>query len=92
MPTAWVTIWAATPSRDSPLLRLAQARTEAAVALIRSALAGVTDRLSRARLLAAQVEIAVAAGDPETASVAADELDAVASAYGSSGLQAAAKR
>jgi len=80
------------PEPGLALLRLAQGRTEAAAALIRSALAGVTDRLARARLLAAQVEIAVAAGDPATASVAADELDAVASAYRSSGLQAAAKR
>lgn len=80
------------PEPGLALLRLAQGRSEAAATLIRSALAGVTDRLARARLLAAQVEIAVAAGDPATASVAADELDAVASAYRSSGLQAAAKR
>lgn len=80
------------PEPGLALLRLAQGRTEAAAALIRTALAGVTDRLARARLLGAQVEIAVAAGDPTTASVAADELDAVASAYRSSGLQAAAKR
>ena len=80
------------PEPGLALLRLAQGRTEAAATLIRSALAGVTDPLARARLLAAQVEIAVAAGDPATASVAADELDAVASAYRSSGLQAAAKR
>jgi len=80
------------PQPGLALLRLAQGRTEAAGALIHSALAGVTDRLSRARLLAAQVEIAIAADDPSTASVAADELDAVASAYRSSGLQAAAKR
>ncbi|HUR22682.1 MAG TPA: hypothetical protein VMZ73_02300 [Acidimicrobiales bacterium] len=80
------------PQPGLALLRLAQGRTEAGAALIHSALAGVTDRLSRARLLAAQVEIAIAAGDPATASVAADELDAVASAYLSSGLQAAAKR
>ncbi len=80
------------PQPGLALLRLAQGRPEAAAALIRSALAGVTDRLARARLLAAQVEVAIAAGDPPTASVAADELDAVASAYRSSGLQAAAKR
>ncbi len=73
-------------------LRLAQGRTEAAAALIRTALAGVTDRLARARLLAAQVEIAIADGDPATAAVAADELDAVAGTYRSSGLQAVAKR
>jgi DNA-binding NarL/FixJ family response regulator len=80
------------PQPGLALLRLAQGHTESAAALIRSALAGVTDRLARARLLAAQVEIAIAAGDPASASVAADELDAVASAYRSSGLQAAAKR
>jgi DNA-binding NarL/FixJ family response regulator len=80
------------PQPGLALLRLAQGRTEAAAALIRTALAGVTDRLARARLLAAQVEIAIAAGDPATASVAADELDAVAWTYRSAGLQATAKR
>ena len=80
------------PQPGLALLRLSQGRTDAAAALIRSALAGVTDRLARARLLAAQVEIAIAAGDPATATVSADELDAVASAYRSSGLQAAATR
>jgi DNA-binding NarL/FixJ family response regulator len=80
------------PQPGLALLRLAQGRPEAGAALIHSALAGVTDRLARARLLAAQVEIAIVAGDPATASVAADELDAVAAAYRSSGLQAAAKR
>jgi DNA-binding NarL/FixJ family response regulator len=80
------------PQPGLALVRLAQGRPEAAAALIHSALAGVTDRLARARLLSAQVEIAVAAGDPATASVAADELDAVAATYQSSGLQAAAKR
>ncbi|HYT38942.1 MAG TPA: hypothetical protein VEN99_05500, partial [Acidimicrobiia bacterium] len=80
------------PQPGLALLRLAQGRAEAAAALIRTALAGVTDPLARARLLAAQVEIAVAARDPATASAAADELDAVAETYRSSGLQAAAKR
>ena len=80
------------PQPGLALLRLAQRRTEAASVMIRSALAGVSDRLARARLLAAQVEVAVAANDPTSASAAADELDAVASAYQSSGLQAAAKR
>ncbi len=80
------------PEPGLALLRLAQGRADAAAALIRSALAGVTDRLSRARLLVAQVEIAIVAGDPATASMAADELDSVASVYRSSGLRAAAKR
>ena len=80
------------PEPGLALVRLAQGRAEDAAALIRSALAGVTDRLARAPLLVVQVEIAIAAGDPAMASVAADELDAVAATYQSSGLQAAAKR
>ena len=80
------------PQPGLALLRLVQGHPDPAAALIRSALAGVTDRLARARLLAAQVEIAIAANDTATASAAADELDAVADAYRSSGLQAAAKR
>ena len=48
------------------------------------------DRLARARLCAAQVEIALAAGQPEVAARASDELERTASTYGSSGLEAAA--
>jgi DNA-binding NarL/FixJ family response regulator len=72
-------------------LLLAQGRTKGAATSIRSALAGVTDRLARARLLAAQVEIAVADGEPETASSAAAELADIATEYRSSGLEAAAE-
>src|SRR5207248_7884347 len=46
------------PQPGLALLRLAQRRTGAASVMIRSALAGVSDRLARARLLASQVEIA----------------------------------
>ena len=80
------------PEPGLALLRLAQGRTDVAATLIRSALAGVGDRLSRARFLSAQVEIAIAGGDEATASAAADELDEVASVYGSTGLQAVARR
>jgi DNA-binding NarL/FixJ family response regulator len=80
------------PQPGLALLRLAQGRADLASSLIRSALAGVGDRLSRARLLAPQVEIAIAAGDEVTAAGAADELDEVAALYGSTGLQAAARR
>ena len=80
------------PQPGLALLRLAQGRADAAAVLIRSALTGVGDRLARARLLVAQVEIAIALGDEATAAAAADELDEIASVYGSSGLQAAARR
>jgi len=79
------------PQPGLALLRLAQGRTAAAAASVRSALAAVVhDRLARARLCAAQVEIALAAGDPGAAQAACDELERTASTYGSSGLEAAA--
>jgi DNA-binding NarL/FixJ family response regulator len=79
------------PQPGLALLRLAQGRAATASASIRAALTAVTsDRLARARLCAAQVEIALAAGEPETAGRACDELVRTASTYGSSGLEAAA--
>ncbi len=79
------------PQPGLALLRLRQGRIKGAATSIRSALAGVTNRLSRARLLAARVEIAIAAADKTAASAAADELDDIATAFGSCGLEAAAK-
>jgi DNA-binding NarL/FixJ family response regulator len=79
------------PQPGLALLRLAQGRAATASASIRAALTAVTsDRLGRARLCAAQVEIALADGDAETAGRACDELTRTASTYGSSGLEAAA--
>jgi DNA-binding NarL/FixJ family response regulator len=79
------------PQPGLALLRLAQGRASTAAASIRTALAAVTsDRLARAQLRAAQVEIALAAGDTGTATAAGDELTRTASTYGSSGLEAAA--
>jgi ATP/maltotriose-dependent transcriptional regulator MalT len=76
------------PQPGLALLRLAQGRTGAAATSIRAALAGAEHRLVRARLLPAQVEIALAEGDVVTARAAADELEAIAAAFGSSGLEA----
>jgi len=78
------------PEPGLALLRLAQGRTSAATASVRAALAANPGRLARPRLLAAQVEIALAAGDVETAESAAAELEDSARVYRTSGLQACA--
>lgn len=72
------------------LVRSAQGKPDVASAAVRRALAQESNRLARAKLLAAQTEIEVATGDLRTATAAAHELDAIALAYGSSALQAAA--
>jgi DNA-binding SARP family transcriptional activator len=64
-----------TPPAGMALVRLAQGDVRGADASITAALADETwDCLARARLLPAQVEIALAGGDVETASSAAAEL------------------
>jgi DNA-binding CsgD family transcriptional regulator/tetratricopeptide (TPR) repeat protein len=60
------------------LLRLAQGHVNSAVAAIRRALDETAPSIARAPLLAAQVDVALAAGDAATARLAADELAAVA--------------
>ena len=81
------------PQPGLALLRLAQGRVDAAVASIRAARAAAThDRLTGARLCAADVEIALAAGDTQRAREAADELAAAAAAYNSSGLEAGSRQ
>jgi DNA-binding NarL/FixJ family response regulator len=66
------------PQPGLALLRLGQGRTDAARAAIDRALADCEDPLSRCRLLAAHVEICLAAGDLEHARQDADELAEVA--------------
>lgn len=79
------------PQPGLALAVLARRRADVASASVRAALvAHSEDRLARARLCAAQVEIAVAAGDLPTATKACDELEETASVYASSGLQAMA--
>jgi DNA-binding CsgD family transcriptional regulator len=79
------------PQPGLALLRLAQGRRDAASTGIARALAEHEgNRLGRAKLLPAQVEIAVALEDLELARVAASELDDIAREYGSTGLRAAA--
>jgi tetratricopeptide (TPR) repeat protein len=79
------------PQPGLALLRLAQGRVDTASASIRAALAAEPDnRLARARLCCAQAEIALAAGDLDMARSSRDELESIASSYGSSGLKAMA--
>ena len=79
------------PQPGLALIRLAEGKVDAAATMINRALADESwDRLARARLLPAQVEIAVAANDLETARSAVDEMEAIADAYGSVALQAGA--
>ena len=73
------------------LLRLAQHRIDAATTIITRLIGEQTwNELARGKLLPARVQIAVAAGDLDTASAAADELERIANTYKSPALSAAA--
>ena len=76
------------PQPGLSMLRLAQSHTDAAVASIRSALVNTMARAARARMLAAAVEILIAAGDVEGAHAAAVELADIATAIGTPLLSA----
>jgi DNA-binding CsgD family transcriptional regulator len=78
------------PQPGLALVRFAQGKHDAAAAAVRRTLAEDPNRLTRARLLAAQVEIAIGSGDLQTAGAAAGELGAIADEYGSDALLAAA--
>jgi class 3 adenylate cyclase len=88
------------PQPGLALLRLAQGDMDGAMASIRDALENPSlapcwevppnTQLRRAPRLAAQVEIAVAAGDIDAARSAAEELQDIATTFGSSALRATA--
>jgi class 3 adenylate cyclase len=70
------------PEPGLSLLRLAQGKVDMAARSIKRALEEESlVRLDRARLLPAQVEIALAAGDVRTARAAAEEIDTITGAY-----------
>ncbi|HXI81403.1 MAG TPA: adenylate/guanylate cyclase domain-containing protein [Verrucomicrobiae bacterium] len=78
-----------TPHPALALIRLAEGNVKGAASAINTALAEETwDRWARARLLPAQVEIAIAAGDLATARTAVDELGATISGYPSPAFEA----
>ena len=78
------------PHPGLALLRLAQGRTDAACAAIRRLTSTTGDRLRRARLLPAHLEIMLAIGDVEDARVTCDELRNLAQAFDSEVLRAVA--
>jgi ATP/maltotriose-dependent transcriptional regulator MalT len=79
------------PQPGMALLRLAEGRVDAAAAALRATLASHTvDRFARARLLAAQVEVAIAAGTLDGASDAARELAVIADGLTSVAVRATA--
>jgi DNA-binding NarL/FixJ family response regulator len=72
------TRWGRSPQPGLSQLRLAQGQIDAAQAAIRGALDGAQDHATRSRLLAACVDILLAANDVPEARSAADELSAIA--------------
>jgi DNA-binding CsgD family transcriptional regulator len=77
------------PQPGLAMLRLSQGRRDEAQASIGAALiAEASNRLARARLLSAQVQICIASRDIKTARGACEELEAIATEFGSSGLKA----
>lgn len=78
------------PQPGLALLRVAQGRPASGAAMVTRALNATTDRLARARLGAAAVEILLAAGEVEGAAAAADELCALAAECQTAGMRAAA--
>ncbi len=76
------------PQPGLALLRVAQGRKDAAAAAIRRLVAATQDRLQRARLLPAHVEIMLCIGDLEEAERACDELDALCALFGTDVMRA----
>jgi class 3 adenylate cyclase len=73
------------------LLRLAQGKPKAGIALLRGALEDASrTRLGRARVLPALAELALAQGDLETAERATAEMEQIAEDFGTHALRAAA--
>ncbi|NIR45732.1 MAG: DNA-binding response regulator [Gemmatimonadetes bacterium] len=84
--------WGRKPQPGLALLRLAQGRVNAAEAAIRRVVAETEDRLERADVLPAHVEIMLAADDVPAARAAADELSEIAGALQAPLLRALADR
>jgi class 3 adenylate cyclase len=78
------------PQPGLALLRFAEGKLASAQGCLGRALDEERGDLARARLLPAEVELSIAAGDVERAQVAADELEGIAGRYEGAALAAAA--
>ena len=82
--------WGRDPQPGLALLRLAEGKTKAAEAATRRVVTETADRLRRAKLLPAHIEIMLAVGDISSARDAARELIDIAGEYDTPALHAAA--
>jgi class 3 adenylate cyclase len=78
------------PEPGLALVRLAEGDAAAAASSLRRALANELERSGRARMLPAEVEVALAIGDRDRARSASTELDGLAVAFGTAAMDAAA--
>jgi class 3 adenylate cyclase len=78
------------PQPGRAMLLLRRGKLDAATSSIRRSLDDAELQLERARLLPVQAEIAFETGDPTTALAAAEELDAIANAFKTEAIRAAA--
>jgi ATP/maltotriose-dependent transcriptional regulator MalT len=84
--------WGRTPQPGLAQLRLAQGQVDAAAVALRHEIDGAVDRVARSKVLAAYVEIVLAADDVPTARTAVDELSAIAADLDMPLLQAVSAR
>jgi class 3 adenylate cyclase len=78
------------PEPGMSLLRLAEGDAATAGTSLHRALANEAAQYNRARLLPAEVEVALALGDPDRARAASTELDRIAKGFGTPAMQAIA--
>jgi ATP/maltotriose-dependent transcriptional regulator MalT len=78
------------PCGGLALLRLAQGRTDAALAIINGCLRTTRNPLARSALLPGFIQIAIAAGDLTAAAEALEELDGITARFATRALRASA--